>query len=57
MNASDWFWHGHQNDNAYDNVILHVVRNFDSDVCYPNGKPIHTLEMSNYVAKEALKSY
>lgn len=57
MNASDWFRHGHQNDSAYDNVILHVVWNFDSDVCYPNGKPIPTLEMSNYVAIEALKSY
>ena len=45
MNASDWFRHGHQNDSAYDNVILHVVWNFDSDVCYPNGTPIPTLEL------------
>ena len=47
MNASVWFRHGHQNDSAYDNEILHVVWNFDSDVCYPKGKPIPTLEMSN----------
>ena len=57
VQSSDWYVHHHEKDPAYDNVILHVVRNFDSDVCYPNGKPIHTLEMSNYVAKEALKSY
>lgn len=57
MNASDWFRHGHQNDSAYDNVILHVVWNFDSDVCYPNGTPIPTLELSNYVAAETLDNY
>jgi len=56
MSASDWFLHGHQNDSPYVNVILDLVCNFDSDVYYPNGKPIPTLEMSNYVAIEALKS-
>jgi hypothetical protein len=56
ISASDRFLQLHQNDSAYDNVILDVVCNFDSDVYYPNGKPTLTIEMSNYVAIEALKS-
>ena len=30
--ASDWYHHKHDNDKAYDNVILHVVENADTEV-------------------------
>jgi len=32
INASDWYRHKHNIDHAYDNVILHVVANYDSHV-------------------------
>lgn len=40
--SSDWFRHGHQKDSNYDGIILHVVWENDTDVCYPNGNPIPT---------------
>lgn len=32
VNASDWFRHGHQDDDAYKNVILHVVYSNDTEL-------------------------
>ncbi len=32
INASDWYSHRHHLDHAYDNVILHVVANYDAVV-------------------------
>lgn len=57
VHSSDWFRHGHQTDIAYDNVILHVVWDFDSDVSYPNGHPIPTLNLSHYVTPATLEMY
>lgn len=43
LNASDWIKHGHQNDKAYDNVILQVVLNNDKEIFRKNGELIPTL--------------
>ena len=41
--ASDWFHHKHDNDKAYDNVILHVVEHADARVSTSAGKDVPTL--------------
>lgn len=43
--ASDWFLHGHQNDTAYNNVILHVTQNIDMDVTTADGRRIPQLQL------------
>jgi len=42
VNASDWYRHGHHTDHAYDNVILHLVYNEDSDVYSASGRRLIT---------------
>lgn len=50
--SSDWFRHGHQKDSDYDGVILHVVWENDTDVCYQNGNSIPTLQLSDFVEQK-----
>lgn len=45
LNASDWKKHGHHEDPAYDNVILHVVHVFDDIATNSKGRPILTLKI------------
>ncbi len=39
VNSSDWFKHGHQDDEAYKNVVLHVVYRHDAHEKFP-GMPV-----------------
>ena len=50
--ASDWYAHQHQNDKAYDNVVLHVCKNADRDVVTVSGRKLPQLEIGvpQYVA-------
>ena len=53
IHSSDWHRHHHDNDEAYQNVILHVVNEADCEVCYPNDPdkkiPQLVLEVPDYV--------
>lgn len=44
--ASDWHVHNHQNDKAYDNVVLHVVESADQHILRTTGEIIPTLQLS-----------
>lgn len=57
IKSSDWYKHNHQNDANYDNVILHIVMECDSDIKYKNGNNIPCLELKNRVFKEDIKNY
>ena len=45
INSSDWFKHHHQNNKAYDNIILQVVYKNDKQVHRKNGEIIPTIEL------------
>lgn len=45
VKSSDWQHHGHQNDPAYDNVILHLVVDHDQEINNSKGMPVPTVRM------------
>ena len=55
INSSDWYKHNHQEDKAYDNVILQVVSNYDKDVFRTDGQLIPTLVIE--FEKKLLNNY
>lgn len=57
INASDWYVHHHEQDNSYDNVILHVVWNDDVSVYRKDGSEIPALELKNLIDSRLLDGY
>ncbi|MFN6946269.1 MAG: DUF2851 family protein [Cytophagaceae bacterium] len=57
IKASDWYSHNHQQDKAYDNVILHVVWLNDQIVKRTDGTPIPTLELKNRIDPDLYEKY
>lgn len=57
IKSSDWFLHNHEQDKAYDNVILHVVWEHDTDVFRKDNTVIPTLKIKNYLPSELLNNY
>jgi len=41
--SSNWFLHNHHTDKAYNNVILHIVTEFDKPAIRENGEAIPTI--------------
>lgn len=57
IKSSDWFVHNHEVDANYDNVILHVVWQHDTDVFRKDNSAIPTLVLKDYVHLSALNNY
>ncbi len=57
LKASEWMAHGHSNDPAYDNVVLHVVLQEDQPVLRANGERIPCLELQGRIPPKILENY
>lgn len=57
VKSSDWKRHGHGSDRAYDNVILHVVWEYDEPIYTQDGKEIPCLELKDITPENVLNNY
>ncbi|MEJ6583495.1 MAG: DUF2851 family protein [Crocinitomicaceae bacterium] len=56
VKSSDWYKHNHHFDQAYNNVILHVVHEYDKPV-YQDGFLIPTIELKGHIDGEHYNKY
>ncbi|MEP6931080.1 MAG: DUF2851 family protein [Flavobacterium sp.] len=57
LKSSDWYIHGHERDVAYENVILHVVWEHDTEIFRENNTEIPVLVLKNYISYSLINSY
>ncbi len=57
IRSSDWIRHTHQTDEAYENVILHVVWIHDLPIFRKDGSEIPTLILQNRTDKREITQY
>jgi hypothetical protein len=57
LKSSDWYLHQHENDDHYNNVILHVVWEHDTPIFRKDNSEIPTLALKSYVEQDILKQY
>lgn len=57
LKSSDWYVHHHEKDPAYENVILHVVWEHDTEIFSKNNTEIPVLILKDYVSAEVLNNY
>lgn len=56
VKSSDWYLHGHHRDEAYNNVMLHVVYEHDREVIV-NGTELPTIEVKQLIDEEHYKNW
>lgn len=57
LKSSDWYLHQHENDDHYNNVILHVVWEHDTPIFRKDNSEIPTLALKPYVDNTILNQY
>ncbi|MEH6307126.1 DUF2851 family protein [Olivibacter sp. CPCC 100613] len=57
LKSSDWYTHQHQRDEAYNNVILHVVYEHDGEIQLSDGTVPETLELKPLISGNLLTKY
>ena len=57
LKSSDWYLHHHEQDSAYENVILHVVWEHDVEIFRKNNTEIPVLVLKEYVFQETISKY
>ncbi|MEE4175881.1 MAG: DUF2851 family protein [Bacteroides sp.] len=57
IRSSHWHLHGHQDDPAYDNIILHLVYEHDQEIRSSKGEVFQVLEVRDYFDPRLLKNY
>ncbi len=57
LKSSDWYVHHHERDEAYENVILHVVWEHDTEIFRKNNTEIPVLELKKYIDTETIVNY
>jgi hypothetical protein len=57
VKTSDWLKHSHQNNKAYDNLILHVVYENDVELFQNQQFNVSVLELKNYLNPSLIHTY
>ncbi|WP_248723576.1 DUF2851 family protein [Seonamhaeicola sp. ML3] len=57
VKSSDWFLHNHETDASYDNVILHVVWEDDSEIYRSDNSVIPALELKQLIERDIIVNY
>ncbi|AVR45735.1 DUF2851 domain-containing protein [Christiangramia fulva] len=57
IKSSDWYFHGHETDPAYDNVILHVVWEDDAEIFRRDNSVIPSISLKSYTPAKTFKNF